>query len=61
MTSGTCIQTLDGHSYGVNSVTVSSDSKYIISGSDDKSIKVWDMTSGACIQTLNSHSDAVSR
>ena len=31
----------------------------IISGSYDKSVKVWDMTSGMSIQTLNGHSHYV--
>ncbi len=36
------IQTLKGHSKGVNSVAFSNDDKYIISGSLDNSIKIWE-------------------
>ena len=40
-TSGSVIKTLTGHINCVRSAAYSPDSKYIISGSDDKSIKVW--------------------
>ena len=29
----------------------------IVSGSWDKSIKIWDVKRGTCISTLNGHSD----
>lgn len=32
----------------------------IISGSDDKTIKLWNVNSGECIQTLTGHSSCVS-
>ena len=41
-----------GHSDGVNAVAISPDGKYIVSGSEDKSIKVWDLSSGREIHTL---------
>jgi WD40 repeat protein len=31
----------------------------VVSGSDDNSIKVWDLASGRCLQTLRGHSDTV--
>jgi WD40 repeat protein len=45
------MQTLD-HGGAVNSVAFSHDSRYIVSGSWDHTIKVWDTASGACMQTL---------
>jgi WD40 repeat protein len=33
-----------GHTKKVNSVTFSPNGKYIVSGSDDKTIRVWDIT-----------------
>ena len=44
----------------VNSVAWSPDGRKIASGSEDKSVKVWDVTSGACLATLKGHRDAVS-
>lgn len=39
--SGKIIRTLSGHSEWVGAVAYSSDGKYIISGSGDKTIKIW--------------------
>ncbi|KAL2887982.1 Vegetative incompatibility protein HET-E-1 [Ceratocystis lukuohia] len=58
-TSGACLQTLEGHSYGVTSVVFSNDGQRLASGSSDKTVKIWDATSGACLQTLEGHSDYV--
>ncbi len=35
-----------GHTRDVTSVAITPDGKYIISGSDDKTIKLWDISSG---------------
>ena len=37
---------LTDHSDSVNSVVISSDNQYIISGSDDKTIKIWVVETG---------------
>ena len=54
-----CLQTLEGHSGSVTSVTFSHDSTRLASASDDKTVKVWDAVSGACLQTLQGHSSYV--
>ncbi|KAH7116649.1 hypothetical protein B0J13DRAFT_630282 [Dactylonectria estremocensis] len=48
-----CLQTLEGHGGLVNSVAFSADSQRLASGSDDKTVKVWDAETGACVQTLD--------
>jgi WD40 repeat protein len=55
-----CLQTLEGHSASVNSVAFSPDGRRLASGSDDKTVKLWDAESGACLQTLEGHSNWVS-
>lgn len=35
-----------GHSYGINFISFSPDGKYIVSASDDKSIRLWDVVTG---------------
>ncbi|KAF3074205.1 hypothetical protein CFAM422_003493 [Trichoderma lentiforme] len=54
-----CQQTLQGHSYGVNSVAFSHNSKLLASGSNDETVKIWNITTGQCQQTLQGHSSCV--
>ena len=51
------VRTLLGHSAGV--WAVATDGTYIVSGSSDKAVKVWDLASGACVRTLEGHSSFV--
>ena len=48
-----------GHSDYVLSVAYSLDGTKIISGSDDKTIKIWDANTGECLKTLEGHSSNV--
>jgi WD40 repeat protein len=56
---GLLIRTLEGHSYSVTAVTLSADSQTIVSGSFDKTIKVWESDFGDCLRTLEGHSSSV--
>ena len=49
------LQTLEGHSSGVYSVTFSHDSKLLASASEDYTVKVWDAATGSLQQTLEGH------
>jgi WD40 repeat protein len=59
LNTGRLLNTLEGHSYSVNSVAISSDNSKIVSGSDDNTIKVWDIDTGRLLNTLESHSSGV--
>ena len=50
---------LEGHASWVNCVAVSPDGKWAASGSDDKTVKIWDLESGECWATLEGHTDNV--
>ena len=46
------ISIFTGHSDWVTSCAISADNKRIVSGSNDNTLKVWDMESGNCLMTL---------
>jgi WD40 repeat protein len=48
-----------GHNGWVESVAISPDSKVLASGSDDKTIKLWDIATGAQLRSLEGHTSAV--
>ena len=50
--------TLKGHEFGVAAVAVLPDGR-IVSGSDDRTLKVWDAETGECSRTLKGHDDWV--
>ena len=54
------LQTLEGHSGSVWSVAFSPDGKQVVSGSWDRTVRLWDAVTGAALQTLKGHSGSVS-
>jgi WD40 repeat protein len=48
------------HSGSVYSVAFSLDGKQVVSGSGDKTVRLWDAATGAALQTLEGHSGPVS-
>jgi WD40 repeat protein/predicted Ser/Thr protein kinase len=58
-----CIQTLKGHSSMVHAIAISPDGQFIASGSNDKTIKLWQVGTGKLIRQLgrwsSSHSSMV--
>ncbi|HRS71421.1 MAG TPA: hypothetical protein P5175_06175 [Anaerohalosphaeraceae bacterium] len=55
----TLSKTLKGHKGFINSAGFSPDGQYIVSGSSDNSVKIWDTKSGKCIKTLEGHKHSV--
>jgi WD40 repeat protein len=50
------LQTLEGYSSWVIAVAFSQDSELVASGSDGKTVKLWDAATGAVQQTLKGYS-----
>ncbi|BAY30193.1 WD repeat protein [Nostoc carneum NIES-2107] len=56
---GSLVRTLVGHSSSVKALALTPDGKYVISGSDDNTVKVWNWQIGEELRTLNGHSNSV--
>lgn len=58
-TSGDTLKIFSGHLQSVICCNFSSDGTKIVSGSEDTSVKIWDVATKKCIRTLNGHTEAV--
>ena len=50
---------MEGHTSSVNTVAVTSDNKHIISGSSDKTIRIWNLLEKTQETILQGHTDSV--
>ena len=50
---------LVGHTGYVTSVAYSPNGKHVVSGSYDKTARVWDADTGQCVSTLSGHTESV--
>jgi tetratricopeptide (TPR) repeat protein len=53
------VRTLSGHTSSVRSVAFSPDGQTLASGSNDGTVKLWDVQSGREVRTLSGHTDWV--
>ncbi len=48
-----------GHTAFVNSMAISADGKYIVSGSDDRTVRLWDRETGKELRRFTGHTEGV--
>ena len=53
------IFTLSGHSESVNAIAISPDGETLVSGSYDKTIKIWNLKTGELFKTLLEHKETI--
>ena len=59
MATGSQIAILSGHGADVNSVVFSLDGTFLVSGSDDETVKLWDVQTGRVVKTFSGHTNWV--
>jgi WD40 repeat protein len=52
-----CVHVVTGHS--MDAVCLSADGRYALSGSNDKTVRLWDLSADACVRTLSGHTGPV--
>jgi len=56
---GECRTVLKGHTRSCRTIAFSPDGRYLASGGQDATVRLWDIHAGICRQTLTSHTDWV--
>ena len=54
-----CMRRLEGHTGPVSAVALTANGLWALSGSSDKTLRLWDLNSGRCLRTFESHTDEV--
>ena len=54
-----CVRSLEGHSGWINCVAIIPDGSRGLSGSDDKTVRLWNLEIGECLHTLEGHTGRV--
>jgi WD40 repeat protein len=52
---GTLLKTLSGHKGHVTSITMTADSKYVLSGDQHGNVYLWDLETGTLLKTMAGH------
>ncbi len=58
-TSRRLVRVFEGHADGVNTVCLVGDGEFILSASEDNTLRLWELSTGQCVQILKGHSGSV--
>ncbi|HOE66378.1 MAG TPA: serine/threonine-protein kinase [Candidatus Hydrogenedentes bacterium] len=53
------LRILEGHVDAVNALSVIADGKYLLSGSEDNTLRLWELASGRCMRIYEGHTGSV--
>jgi len=53
------VHALQGHTGEVNGCAISADGRWVVSASDDKTVKIWNRESGEMVHSLQGHTNGV--
>jgi WD40 repeat protein/serine/threonine protein kinase len=53
------VRRFEGHTGCVRSVALSPDGRWVLSGSEDKTLRLWELSSGKCVRTFEGHKELV--
>ena len=56
---GRCLRVLEGHTGSVKCVAWSADGRHALSGSIDRTVRLWDVKTGRCLRVLEGHSGSI--
>ena len=56
---GTCLRILRGHDAYVTSVAMTHDGQFVLSGSWDRTVRLWNITTGECVRVFERNEDRV--
>ena len=56
---GQCVGLLQGHKAPVSSIALASDGRALLSGSEDYTLRLWDLTGSGCVRVFEGHAGKV--
>lgn len=56
---GDLLHTFEGHMGAIRAVSISVNSKLLLSGGDDKTLRVWDIQNHTCFKVIKGHTNAI--
>jgi predicted Zn finger-like uncharacterized protein len=59
--SGRVLRSFQGHMSRVNSISLTGDERWMLTGSSDQTLRLWEIATGRCLRTFKGHTNPVRR